>query len=210
MANRPILIGLGLATVIAAAVVLVLALGGGDEPTPAAATPTTATPEDPARPSPPRPSVATGSAAPVAGGNVSAAPYREYVIDGKIIRDHRKGNHPTPDLPPSFHPPNAHRVAATVTRDISTQVRQAIRECTADLPPEARGAKPKLEGQVTIGITAGQVSVTKATMQLRDVVGAAQEPVRACIEQKAATITAAAPDEPDLTDYSINLSLTVL
>ncbi len=134
---------------------------------------------------------------------------REYKVGDVVVRDHRKGDHLPIDIPPNIHPPDERKVSSTLTADLAQKVRAVMSDCVASLPKEARGDKPRLEGQVTIAIRDKQVRVTAATMQLRDVVGASVEETKACIERRSVGITTAT-DEPDLTDYTINVSFAVL
>jgi hypothetical protein len=133
---------------------------------------------------------------------------KEYKVGDVRVRDHRKGDHPPMDLPPNSHPPDGRKIASTVTADIAQKVRAVMNECVASIPREARGVSPRLEGLISIAIKDKQVSVTAATIQLRDIVGASIDPTKQCIETKSIGITTPA-DEPDLADYTINLSFAV-
>jgi hypothetical protein len=84
-----------------------------------------------------------------------------------------------------------------------------VRECAASVPPEARGVKPRVEGQVVIAIKNQQVQVSNATVDLTDVVGAPVEATKQCIQQKTLGITAPAGDEADLENYPIRISFSL-
>lgn len=212
--KKSLLLGLG-AVVLVAAVVLVWKVRASDDVTPAPTTTTATqtTAPDPARPAPPR-TAATESTtdAPEAGGEPSTDKgYREYTTaDGKLVRDHRAGNPEPITFAGGDHPPNGPRIKATTTRAVSEQVRAIIKTCTADVPPEARGEKPRAEGKVTISIVSGHVTVSKAIFELTAVVGAAQEPTKACIESKVAAITTDVTDEPDVAEYAISMNYSIL
>lgn len=133
---------------------------------------------------------------------------REYTVGGVRVRDHRKGDHPKLDVPPNIHPPGGRKIASTLTSDLAQLARAVMNECVAKIPKEARGGSPRLEGQITIAIRDKQVTVTAATMQLREVVGASSDEAKQCIEQRSLGITAPA-DEADLSGYTINLSFAV-
>jgi hypothetical protein len=75
------------------------------------------------------------------------------------------------------------------------------------VPPEARGATSRLEGQVLIAIKNQQATVTGATYQARDVASAAQGPIKQCMEQKSVGVTTPSGEEPDVEGYGIVLSL---
>lgn len=133
-----------------------------------------------------------------------------YRVGGYIVRDHRKGDQPIMDIPPNLHPQGSRRLTPELVRTMSDQVRDAIISCETQIPADARGPKPKMQGQIVVGIKDHQVVVKESTVQLRDVVGASIEPVKACMKEKIATVTTAAPDEADLDAYSINLSFAIL
>ena len=145
------------------------------------------------------------SGAPATGSDVEAEPPREYEVGGIQIRDHRSGAQTPIDVPPNVHPPEARRIPSTLTAAITTQVHDVIRECGASVPPEVRGADPHVDGLISIDIKNKQAHVTKTAIQLRDVVGAAVDPTRQCIEQKSLGLHVDT-DEVDLADYGITIS----
>jgi hypothetical protein len=136
-----------------------------------------------------------------------AGAYTEVSIDDKLVRDHRGGDAPPIDLPPNVHAPDSRRVQPSLTTDLTNKVRAVVEACGAGVPSDALGANPKVEGQIVIAIKGGQVSVTRATMQLRDVSRASVAPAKQCIEEKSLAVVASAPDERDLDSYAINLVL---
>lgn len=211
--KKSLLLGLGAVVLLAAVVLVWKVRASSDDPTVAPTTTATQTEApDPARIAPTR----TGTAVAPATPEASAEPtddkgYREYTTaDGKLVRDHRAGNPEPVNFAGGDHPPNGKRIKATTTRAVSEQVRAIIKTCSADVPPEARGEKPRAEGKVTISIASGHVTVSKAIFELTAVVGAAQEPTKACIESKVATITADVTDEADVTDYAISMNYSIL
>lgn len=133
---------------------------------------------------------------------------REYMVGDLKVRDHRKGNKPPIDIPPAIHPPDGRKIQSNLTSEIGQKFKVVVKDCAASLPPEARGSSPRLEGLIVIAIKAKQVTITKATVQLRDVVGASVDPIKQCIEQKALAVTHTA-EEPDLESYDINLSYSL-
>lgn len=146
---------------------------------------------------------------PVAPGEQPASPRpsRDYTIGDVNVRDHRTGNHKQLDLPPNVQPPGGRKIPSTLTHEISQRVRAVVNTCAASVPPEARGATPSAEGELRLSIKDHQLTVAKATFQLRDVVGAAVDPIKACIEQQAIGVSAPSGDEPDVENYSLSLSL---
>jgi hypothetical protein len=133
-------------------------------------------------------------------------PATETVINGVRIRDHRKDrSQPVtlPDRPPPSHP---RRISPNVTAAVIDRMRPVVRECAANVPPEAKGVKPRAEGQVLISIKDHQVHVREAALEIGDVVGAAVEPTRQCIRERSLAVTAPGGDEEDVEDYPIHLS----
>jgi len=88
-------------------------------------------------------------------------------------------------------------------------VKAVMMECAANLPKDARGEHPRLEGQVMLAIKANKLTITQSTMQLRNVSGESVEPTRQCIESKTVGIENAAPDQADLDQYPFNISFAI-
>jgi hypothetical protein len=134
----------------------------------------------------------------------------EYEVGGVLVRDHRSGSNAPMDIPPNIHLPNTRQLPPTLTQDVAQKVRAVLADCTKDVPKDARGAHPRLEGQVVVGIKDHKLTVTGATMQLRDISGDAQEATRQCIEQKSVGLQTTAADQDDLDNYSIGVTFAVL
>lgn len=154
--------------------------------------------------------------APSLPSNVEAHPVppagsaNEYMIGDVRVRDHRSGSNAPLDIPPNIHRPNTRQIPSSLTNAIAQKVRAVLADCTKDLPKDARGAHPRLEGQVVVAIKDHKLTVTGATMQLRDVSGDALEPTRQCIEQHSVGLQTAATDQDDLDNYSIGVTFAVL
>ncbi|HEY5950841.1 MAG TPA: hypothetical protein VIV40_35355 [Kofleriaceae bacterium] len=134
---------------------------------------------------------------------------RDYVVGDVRVRDHRSGDNALIDVPPNVHPAEAPKIPSALTTEIARKVQVVMTECTANLPKDARGDKPRLEGQIIIAIKDHNVTVTKSTVQLRNITGDAVEPTKQCIDSKALQITNAAPDVIDMDDYPIHLSFAI-
>lgn len=133
-------------------------------------------------------------------------PPREYYVDGKLIRDHRSGDPPPIDLPPVIQPPDARKMKPQSTGVITKAVRLVMRECVAAIPASERiGEKPKMEAVVVIAVKDKTATVTKATVQLRDVRGSASDAAKSCIENKVLGVVEGV-DEADLPSYDISTS----
>lgn len=135
---------------------------------------------------------------------------KEYAANGAIIRDHRTGSHAPIELDPNAAPPNTRKLEPTLTKSIADRVRDVMHECVANLPANLRGERPRLEGLIKIAIKDKVVTVQKAELAVKDVIGDAAETTRTCIEQKSLAVTQAAGDEQDLPSYDINLSFTLI
>jgi hypothetical protein len=198
---------LGAAVVLAAVVGLYVLLSPGDD---AAAS---RDPQVARSAEPPEPVIKrrpAGAAAPSTPGDSPAeAPdtTREQTFGNVVVRDHRTGAHDTIDVPPVIHAPQSHKIASQLSYDISQPVRAAVTECAASVPREARGPKPRFEGQITIAIKNHQATITDAVLQLRDVTGVALDPLKQCVERKAVGVSVPSGDEPELEGYSITMSL---
>ena len=107
------------------------------------------------------------------------------------------------------HPAEGRKIPSTLTHAVAQKVKAVMMQCVENLPKEARGEKPRLEGQISIAIKDHKVTVTKSTMHLRNMSGAAVEPAKQCIEQNAIGLDNPAPDQADLDDYSINISFAI-
>jgi len=131
----------------------------------------------------------------------------DYTIGDVRVRDHRTGEHPRFDVPPVIHAPRGRKIPPQLASDIARKVRSAVAACAPNVPAEARAAKPRIEGEVTIAIKNQQASITSIAVQLRDVVGVAADAAKQCVEQKSVGLSTPSGDEPDLDGYGITLSL---
>lgn len=202
--NRALL-ALGAVVLVALIGVYVLLRGGDDGP-PKPTTPgekiTQAGPGNRA-PAAPRSAPSAGATGESAGSSAS----REYVVDGVRIRDHRTGDHPQIDLAPPVHAPEGRRIPSELTSAIAQKLRGVVAECAAGVAADARGEKPRAEGEILIAIKNRQATVTGGTIQMRDVTGASVDAIKQCIEQKSIGVAAPSGDEPDIDRYAITLSL---
>lgn len=134
----------------------------------------------------------------------------EYVIGDVRVRDHRAGSNAPMDIPPNVHPPGARVIPSKLTSAVAQQVRGVLAECTKDIPREARGPHPRLEGQLIVTIKDHMMTVTEATMQLRDMPADSLDATRQCVEQRSVGLQTAAADQDDLDKYSIGVTFAVL
>lgn len=139
----------------------------------------------------------------------SGQPYTEVVIDGVRVRDHRKDRSQPINIPPRQPPAHARKIAPGLTQDISSHLLPIVRECAASVPPEARGAKPRVQGEIVIAIKGKQVQITQASIELSDVAGAPAEPLKQCVQQKALGVSLPAGDEADLENYPIRITYSI-
>ena len=198
------------ALIVAALVVLLFELHGEHAPAKteqvAAAAPA-GTPAASASPATPSAAPRLPTAAPADDGSDGSA--REYTIGGMQVRDHRSGDPQKLDLPPNVHAPDTRRLPSTLVSAVTAQLTDQLKACAAGLPSDPRGARPRLEGQVTVAIKDHQLSITGATMQPRNLADDAAAQLKQCMEQKAVGLTAAAADEQDLDAYTIRVSYAV-
>jgi hypothetical protein len=206
MGRKPLVLASVLVVIAGAALYLQLR---GDGPPPAAPPPAKVAPtvagsggaatvqvtDTPRLPDSPTPATAAGS-----DGGVT-----EYAVGDVIVRDHRAGPHTRLDTPPDVHPPGGRRLPPALTNDIGQKMRAAALACAADIPREARGPDPRIEGEAVISIVDKQLKVTGSTLALRDVAGASVEPTMACVQQKLVGLATAAADQDDLDRYAITV-----
>jgi hypothetical protein len=200
---------LGAAIVLAAVVGLFVLLSPGDDAS-ANRTPETARSAEPAAPAVKRRSTeaVTPSGPPDHPDTTANEPgTREQTFGNVVVRDHRTGAHDAIDVPPVIHAPQSRKIASQLSYDVSQPVRAAVLECAASVPREARGPKPRFEGQITIAIKNRQATITDAVLKLRDVTSVALEPLNRCVEQKSVGASVPSGDEPELEGYSITMSL---
>jgi hypothetical protein len=163
-------------------------------------------------PTPPAPSRHLPAALPAAGSDQvvrEGSDPRDYVVGGVAIRDHRDGEVKPLDMTPNLHAPDSRRLAPTVVALITGKVKAALYQCANDIPREARGEQPKLEGQITVSIKAHVLTIDRAEAHVRDIVGAAVEPTQQCVEQRAKGLTVDTPEEADVAVYTISMSYLI-
>lgn len=135
---------------------------------------------------------------------------RDYVVGDIRVHDHRSGDNKPLDIPPNVHPAEGPAIPSTLTHEIAQKVKAVMMTCAKDnLPQDARGEKPRLEGQISISIKDHKVTIQKSTMQLRDVNGPAVDAMKSCVETKSVGLENPAPDQADLEDYTINLTYAI-
>lgn len=134
---------------------------------------------------------------------------RDYVVGDVRVRDHRAGDNKPLDIPPNVHPAEGRTIPSTLTHEIAGKVKQVMMQCVETLPKEARGEKPRLDGQISIAIKDKKATVTKSTMHLRNVTGESVEPTTQCIVKKSIGLENAAADQADLDEYTINISFAI-
>jgi hypothetical protein len=134
---------------------------------------------------------------------------RDYVVGDIRVRDHREGDNKPLDIPPNVHPAEGPTIPSSLTHEVAQKVKAVMLDCTKSLPADARGDKPRVEGQILINIKDHKVTITKSTMQLRNVTGESVEPTKQCIEAKSIGITNPAPEQTDIESYSINVSFAI-
>jgi len=135
---------------------------------------------------------------------------RDYVVGDIRVHDHRSGDNKPLDIPPNVHPAEGPEIPSTLTHEVAQKVKAVMMTCAKDnLPQDARGEKPRLEGQISISIKDHKVTIQKSTMQLRDVNGPAVDAMKSCVETRSVGLENPAPDQADLEDYTINVTFAI-
>ncbi len=138
------------------------------------------------------------------GGNPTT-----YAVGDTHVTDHRGGNQELVGDTPNAHPAEQRMIPSTLTHEISKKVQTVMNDCVASLPKEARGEKPRLDGDIIIAIKDKKLSITQSSMQMRNVTGDAVEPTKRCIESKTIGLENSAPDQADLENYPIHISFAI-
>ena len=162
------------------------------------------TQEDPGKPAAEVPR--TPSARATAPGVRPGSAVTDYMVGGARVRDHRSGARTPVDVPPAIHPPEGRKIPSQLTSDVAQRVRAVMTECALNLPPDARGADPRLDGTIMIAIKDRQATITSASVQLRDVNASAAAPVKQCIEEKSIGVATSAGEEADVAGYAITVA----
>jgi hypothetical protein len=160
-----------------------------------------------------RPTVTPAPSLPANNGETrlpAQQPVDEYEVGGVQVRDHRAGSNARLDVPPNVHPPGAREIPSKLTQAVAQQVRGVLAQCTKDIPRETRGPHPRLEGLLIVTIKDHTMTVTDATMKLRDMPADSLDATQQCVEQHSVGLTADAPDQQDLDKYSIGVTFAVL
>lgn len=134
----------------------------------------------------------------------------DYMIGDVHVHDHRSGSNAPMDVPPNIHAPNTRELPATLTQDVAQKVRAVLADCAKDVPKDARGDHPRLEGQLIVSIKDHTLSITSATMQLRDLSNDAAAATKQCVETHAVGLQTRAEDQDDVDNYSIGVTFAVL
>ncbi|HSN30668.1 MAG TPA: hypothetical protein VLT45_30485 [Kofleriaceae bacterium] len=135
----------------------------------------------------------------------------EYMIGDVRVRDHRAGSNAPLDVPPNIHAPNTRQLPSTLTAEVAQKIRVVLADCAKELPKEARGDHPRLEGTIFVSIKEHRLTVTSATYQLRDVTGDdAVQATKSCVEQKSVGLQTDASDQADIDNYSIGITFAVI
>lgn len=204
--------------VLLVAVVIALAVGAWllfrrDKPTAPAQTgsaDTSTTTTDPSTPSSPSSVPHLPTVSDTAKPIPPAGSANEYMVGDVQIRDHRSGSNAKMDVPPNVHRPNTRELPSSLTADVAQKIRGVLADCAKDLPKEARGDHPRLEGTVFVAIKDHKLTVTSAAYQLRDVTGDAVDATKSCIEQKSVGLETTASDQDDIDNYSIGVTFAVM
>lgn len=171
-----------------------------------------AAPEAPRNPEPTTRASRASTATPsprLEGNPGSGTVVKEYTVGDVRVRDHRTGDHPEIDVPPAIHAPEGRRIPSTLTSDIAQKLRAAVAGCGAEVPADAHGERPRVDGTIAIAIKDHQATITSATFQVRDVASAVGDPVKRCFEQKSLGVATASGDEADIEGYQISMQLRI-
>jgi hypothetical protein len=132
-----------------------------------------------------------------------------YAVGDTTVTDHRGGKQQPVTDNPNPTPVEGRALPSTLTHEIAKQVQNVMNDCVASLPKEARGDRPRLEGDIVVAIKNKKMSITQSSLGLRNVTGDAVEPTKRCIESKTIGLENSAPDQADLDTYPIHISFAI-
>jgi hypothetical protein len=137
---------------------------------------------------------------------------RDYRSGGYEVRDHRtgSGDERPRDVPPNVHPPGARELPSGLVHAITQPVRNAVKGCSSPATGDLRGAKPRIEGLVTVSIKNHQLTIADTAMEVRDVTNdAAAGSIRECVAREVKGASVPARDQDDLDSYTINIAFAL-
>ena len=138
---------------------------------------------------------------------------RTYVRpDGVIVRDHRKGNPPPPDLERVLPRPGrpTTRVSSDVVMSVRSVMKPAVQRCARELDEASFGEKPSVQGRVVVSVESGELTVNRVVITVRDVddeQGIAA--LKSCVREPMEVLELDVPGEDDVTDYSITMAFSL-
>jgi hypothetical protein len=134
-------------------------------------------------------------------------PFREYVrSDGTVVRDHRESGMADPDFVPMVHKPTGPRkLRPEVLLAVRDAMRPIVHKCAEKLDAEGLGEKPRLQGQITISVMEGHISVDRAALNVADVAETDAEAFMNCVREPTQQLVLPAPGHEDVSEYMISL-----
>lgn len=132
---------------------------------------------------------------------------REYVRDdGIAVRDHRSGDK-APNLTKQIaRPRKAQRIDAALMVSVKNAVRPHVTACTDQLPDDAFGADPRVQGEVIVSIADDQVRIDKLNLQLNDV---RDDGLTDCVRQAVAGVSVPSDGHESLEAYTLTLPFRI-
>lgn len=131
-------------------------------------------------------------------------PPAEPAARGAEVRDHRSGER-VPYTPRARigETRTAPRLPPALVHAISKQLEAAMAECTAAIPADPQGNRPKLAGTVFVDVARDRLVVTEVVLRELDAT------VRSCIEGRWLGQSISAEGAADTTHYEISVVFAV-
>ncbi len=198
----------GAAVVLGGAILLVWAMRRGDEGERRDGTIATT----PRSPTADRPSVTDRPVLPdrsERAGREGTPVVSESFVDGAQVRDHRTGARVPYEGRPRDGGVRTERLPPELVHDLSGKLKEAMTDCAAAIPAEARGSRPGVAGAVFVEVVGETLIVKETSLALRDVTGDAAESAKRCLEQSWVGQSIPARAAPETSRYEITVAFAL-
>ena len=96
-----------------------------------------------------------------------------------------------------------------LVHDLSGKLKEAMTDCAAAIPAEARGSRPGVAGAVFVEVVGETLIVKETSLALRDVTGDAAESAKRCLEQSWVGQSTPARATPETSRYEITVAFAL-
>lgn len=133
----------------------------------------------------------------------------ETVTETSHVRDHRGDRTAYDPEARTGEKRTAQRLPPELVHMLSKQLEAVMAECTAAVPTESRGPRPRVSGSVFVDVGGGSLQVTETAIELRDLTGDAATAAKQCLEARWVGQTTPASDAVSAAHYEITVVFAV-